>query len=170
MLKFINNFIFLVVIIFLSLNSCSSTKDTEEKKGEVKKTYEPNLDKRLKQYEGQLFDKATGKNKSNEFGVTNIMWRASLLVLKDIPLASVDYSGGIIVTDWYSNGTNESIKINISFNNNEVAVSSIEVKAFKKICNAKNECSISNGDESFTKTLKDKIINKIREIKSKDSK
>ena len=30
------------------------------------------------------------------------MWRASLETLDFLPLTTVDYSGGIIITDWYS--------------------------------------------------------------------
>ena len=29
------------------------------------------------------------------------MWRASLETLDFLPLTTVDYSGGIIITDWY---------------------------------------------------------------------
>ena len=42
------------------------------------------------------------------------MWRASLETLDFIPLTTVDYSGGMIITDWYSEGSsgaNESQKL-----------------------------------------------------------
>ncbi len=31
-----------------------------------------------------------------------LLWRASLEILDFIPLTTVDYSGGIIITDWYN--------------------------------------------------------------------
>ena len=37
-----------------------------------------------------------------EFSTSNPMWRASLEILDFLPLTTVDYSGGIIITDWYS--------------------------------------------------------------------
>ena len=39
-----------------------------------------------------------------------------------MPLSSVNYSGGIIITDWYSDGNSldESVKISIRFLTNEV--------------------------------------------------
>ena len=52
-----------------------------------------------------------------EFASSNELWRASLDVLDFMPLASVNYSGGIIITDWYNNteNSNESIKISVRF-------------------------------------------------------
>ena len=49
------------------------------------------------------------------------MWRASLETLDFLPLTTVDYSGGIIITDWYFDNTGkseESIKISIRFLSN----------------------------------------------------
>lgn len=168
-----NIVVLMVVSIFLAISSCKTSNKTEEvDKNSTKKIYEPNLDKRVKAYQGQLYDKVREKDKggggSFDFAISNIMWRASLLTLKDIPLVSVDYGAGIIITDWYSYGTRESIKININFNSNVVAVSSIDVTAFKKTCNDKNECTISKTNDSFTKSIKDNIVNKIREIKNQE--
>ena len=48
-----------------------------------------------------------------EFSTSNPLWRASLEILDFMPLSTVDYSGGMIVTDWYSENNNdkEAIKI-----------------------------------------------------------
>ena len=37
-----------------------------------------------------------------DFASSNELWRASLDVIDFMPLSSVNYSGGIIITDWYS--------------------------------------------------------------------
>ena len=52
-----------------------------------------------------------------EFASSNELWRASLDTIDFMPLASVNYSGGIIITDWYSTDqtSNDSIKISIRF-------------------------------------------------------
>ena len=58
------------------------------------------------------------KGKTNyEFSTSNPMWRASLETLDFLPLTTVDYSGGMIITDWYSdnNSQSESIKISVRF-------------------------------------------------------
>ena len=66
-----------------------------------------------------MFGVATGKMRggSFEFATANELWRASLDVIDFMPLTSVNYSGGVIITDWYSDqgNTNESIKITIKF-------------------------------------------------------
>ena len=42
-----------------------------------------------------------GGKTTYEFSTANPMWRASLETLDFLPLTTVDYSGGIIITDWY---------------------------------------------------------------------
>ena len=37
-----------------------------------------------------------------DFASSNELWRASLDTIDFMPLSSVNYSGGIIITDWYS--------------------------------------------------------------------
>ena len=46
-----------------------------------------------------------------------------------MPLASANYSGGIIITDWYSSeNSNESIKVSIRFLSNEVRSDALDIK------------------------------------------
>ena len=72
------------------------------------------------------------------------MWRASLEILDFIPLTTVDYSGGMIISDWYSEGAqaNESIKITIRFLSNEIRSDSIKVIVHEKNCNASKNCKV----------------------------
>ena len=56
------------------------------------------------------------------------MWRASLETLDFLPFTTVDYSGGVIITDWYSDqDSNESIKITIRFLSNDIRADSLQV-------------------------------------------
>ena len=74
------------------------------------------------------------------------MWRASLEVLDFIPLTTVDYSGGMIITDWYSEGVNsneDSLKITVRFLSNEIRSDSIKIVVHKKNCKNMNNCNIS---------------------------
>ena len=77
-----------------------------------------------------------------EFSSSNPMWRASLEVLDFLPLSTVDYSGGLIITDWYSDNNNidESIKITIRFLDNEVRSDSLKILVHQIICNKDNIC------------------------------
>ncbi len=107
-----------------------------------------------------------------EFASSNELWRASLDTIDFMPLASVNYSGGIIITDWYSNNQidNESIKISIRFLTNEIRSDAIDIKVFKKICDLNNKCKISSNSGKLVKELKKKILKtaKIYEVQNKD--
>ena len=64
------------------------------------------------------------------------MWRASLETLDFLPLTTVDYSGGMIITDWYSDDTNnlKSIKITVRFLSNEIRTDSLKIIVHQKNC------------------------------------
>lgn len=71
-----------------------------------------------------------------DFASSNELWRASLDVIDFMPLSSVNYSGGIIITDWYSSdqNQNESIKISIRFLTNEIRADALDIKIFTRKC------------------------------------
>ena len=80
-----------------------------------------------------------------EFSTSNPMWRASLETLDFLPLTTVDYSGGVIITDWYSDGNSsgkESIKISLRFLGNEVRSESLKVIVHKKTCLTIQNCKV----------------------------
>ena len=80
-----------------------------------------------------------------EFSSSNPLWRASLETIDFMPLSTVDYSGGVIITDWYgdSNNTDESIKITVRFLSNQVRSDSLKVIVHKKTCTTNSNCKIS---------------------------
>ena len=90
------------------------------------------------------------RNTNYEFSTSNPMWRASLEVLDFMPLNTVDYSGGMIITDWYSesNSQNDSIKITVRFLSNEIRSDSIKVIVHKKNCKSSNNCVINLAPEN----------------------
>ena len=65
-----------------------------------------------------------------DFASSNELWRASLDTIDFMPLLSANYSGGIIITDWYSENQNEAIKVTIRFLSNEVRSDAINIKVF----------------------------------------
>ena len=152
------------------LSSCGTGVDA--------KKYPPNPELRVKKNmeEGRGFNlnKAINKNTSTnfEFASSNELWRASLDVIDFMPLSSVNYSGGIIISDWYSNNqsSDESIKISIRFLTNEIRSDALDIKIFKKICKTDVGCKISEGYDNLITELKRKILKnaKIYEEKSKD--
>ena len=77
-----------------------------------------------------------------------------------MPLASVNYSGGIIITDWYSTDqtSNESIKISIRFLTNEIRSDALDIKVFSKTCKAQLNCKISERKGNLVTELTEKIL------------
>lgn len=94
---------------------------------------------------------------SYEFSSSNPLWRASLEILDFLPLNTVDYSGGVIVSDWYSNSSSskESIKVSIRFLSNEVRSDSVKIIVHKKDCSTSQSCTTSLLADS-------KIVNELR--------
>ena len=80
-----------------------------------------------------------------EFSTSNPMWRASLEVLDFMPLTTVDYSGGMIITDWYSDNANndESLKISVRFMSNELRSDSLKILVHRKNCKISDNCAIT---------------------------
>ena len=108
------------------------------------------------------------KNKSSgnfEFATSNELWRASLDVISFMPLASANYSGGILITDWYSDGSNqkESIKINIRFLSNEIRADALNVDIFYKTCDDNLNCSV----EKKNSDLQQELIKEILKVATK---
>ena len=95
-----------------------------------------------------------------QFASSNELWRASLDVIDFMPLASANYSGGMIITDWYndSNNPNESIKITIRFLTNEVRSDAISIKVFYKSCSDANTCSVKQKNGSLSTELNKEIL------------
>ena len=88
--------------------------------------------------------------------------------MADIPLAQANYTGGVIITDWYnSSNSNESIKISIFINSARLETNSFDVKSFKKTCTTATSCQTVNLAADFNQKIKDKVLEKARVISVK---
>ena len=164
---------FSLILVFLS--SCEALKY----KKVSAKDYPPEPEKRIKKNieEGKGF-RLMGKEKKGgvfDFASSNPLWRASLDTINFLPLISANYSGGIIISDWYSaNSENESIKITIRFLTNEIRADALEIKVFTKKCGIQSNCAISESDGQIVKELKKNILKKAalyeKELKSNNKK
>ena len=102
-----------------------------------------------------------GKGGTNfEFASSNELWRASLEVLDFLPLSNVDYSGGIIITEWYNEGTSndEAIKITVRFLSNEVRADGLSVIIHKRVCNKFQQCSVNKIQSTLEEEVKLAIL------------
>ena len=95
-----------------------------------------------------------------EFASSNELWRASLDAIDFMPLVSANYSGGIIITDWYSDSgdQNETIKITIRFLSNEIRSDSLDITVFIKNCKSLSNCKITETQSQITNELRKKIL------------
>ena len=141
------------------LNSCGIHKPSDAR------VVSPNVDERVKQAveEGRGFSlgKGIGKKGTNfEFASSNELWRASLEVLDFLPLSNVDYSGGIIITEWYNEGTSndEAIKITVRFLSNEIRADGLSVIIHKRICNKFQQCSVAKIESNLVEEIKLAIL------------
>ena len=152
----------IILTIFSSffLNACSSLPGGDARKNP------PNPDERVKKNleEGKGFrlDNALGGNKSTnfEFASSNELWRASLDTIDFMPLLSANYSGGVIITDWYSEEQDDAIKITLRFLSNEIRSDAIDVKVFYKKCDVNMKCTVSEQQGDLKKELKKEILKK----------
>jgi hypothetical protein len=153
----------ILVIALITLNGCGKIGGVDAKK------FPPDPKERVKRNLEQgkgfrLFDKMKGNsgNTNFTFASSNELWRASLDIIDFMPIATANYSGGIIVTDWYSDNqnSNESIKITIRFLTNEIRSDAVNLKIFYKICKTQNNCSVSERTNDLAKELKKEILKK----------
>jgi len=163
----------LLTILFISCLSCAKVDPVTGEKILI----DPSPDKRAREAAdkgGGIFGDLGRSKTANtfDFASSNVLWRASLKSLDFLPLINADYSGGVIIYDWYSDDPNskEQIKISIRFTSNEVRSDSVQVTAHKKICDESNRCSISKLKENFSKEIKDTILTAARNLKIEEAK
>ena len=169
---------FLLVFISIFLNGCTILKGKDKEEGTIikkRKNQTVNIKERMIERDDPgifgLGTKALGGT-TYEFATSNVLWRASLQSLQDVPIASANYSGGILISDWVdSNETGTSYKIQVNFKSNELAVTSLDVKTFLKKCTANySSCKLSNGSAKTNSEIKNKILNIARSLKIEDDK
>ena len=153
-----------LIFCMISFNSCGgklpgadAKKYPPDPKLRVKKNLEEGRGFRL----DNTIDKIRGKGQGGnfEFASSNELWKASLDVIDFMPLTSANYSGGIIITDWYSsNNTKESIKVIIRFLTNEIRSDALDIKVFYKDCDVEKNCLVSEKDSVLKNELRKEIL------------
>ena len=150
-----------VIFTLIILNSCAKLPGGDAKKNPPNP--KQRVAKNLSEGKGFRINNKSFKGSTNfEFASSNELWRASLDTIDFIPLASANYSGGILITDWYSddNASNESIKITIRFLTNEIRSDALDIKIFYKSCNVSLNCSVVEKDSSLKNELRKEILKK----------
>ena len=164
---------FILILIFVA--SCKAFKPEKVDTRKVPISGPERAKRNVEQGGGVSLKGIMNRRGTNfEFSSSNPMWRASLEILDFMPMTTVDYSGGVIISDWYTGDTNDnsSIKISVRFLSNEVRSDSIKVIVHKKKCAENNNCKTTLVDNSkISQELKIAIIKKAalfeKEIKEK---
>ena len=154
---------FLVGIVVLGfLGSCGIYAPSDARK--VSPNSQERVKKNLEEGKGLSMKKLMGDRggTSYQFASSNPMWRATLEILDFLPLANVDYSGGIITTDWYNEGTasDESIKITVRFLTNEIRSDGLRIIVHKKRCNIQQICTVKKISSALEHELQVAILKK----------
>ena len=173
----IKNLKFLIILIFSSalLNSCGGKLpggDARKFDPDPKKRVAKNLEEGRGFRLSDKMDGLKGGNGTFDFASSNELWRASLDTIDFMPLGSVNYSGGIIITDWYSTDqtSNESIKISIRFLSNEIRSDALDIKIFNRTCVDLSNCVVSKKTGNIESELKVKILKTAAVYKSETEK
>ena len=144
--------IFLLLIVCLLTLSCGGAfKPKKVDTREVSTNAGERARKNIETGRGTSLKGLINRDTTYEFSTANPMWRASLETLDFLPLTTVDYSGGIIITDWYfdsSGSSDESIKITIRFLSNDIRSESVKVIVHQRICKSSGNCKIQLLDKS----------------------
>ncbi len=159
----IKNFLVLILtsLLFLSCNFYEKVDQRERPDGAKAKARKNVEEGRGTSLGGVLSRRGGGG--VFEFSSSNPMWRATLETLDFLPLTTVDYSGGMIISDWYSDGENfkQSIKITVRFLSNEIRSDSLKVIVHQKNCPTTSSCAVNLMDKSkIKKELHNVILRK----------
>ncbi len=162
-IKFSIHSAFKIAFLILFLASCTGgLKGGDARK--IPANMKERQRKNIEEGRGFSFGKTFNTNKGGEFDFasSNELWRASLDTLEFMPLSLANYSGGIIVTDWYSSGNtnDESVKISIRFLSNEIRSDALSIKVFYKKCSIQESCQILDRTGALANDLEKKILTK----------
>ena len=155
--------IFLLLQLIISLNSCGPFAYKKVDARKVSWDPKERVKKNLEEGKGfKLFDSEKQLSTTYEFASSNELWRATLDTIDFMPLTTANYSGGIIVTDWYSDNQNlnENVKITVRFLTNEIRSDALDLKIFYKRCDSSNKCKIIENEGNLSKELKKEILKK----------
>lgn len=164
--KFLIGTLSIFFIFFIS--GCGVYKPVDARK------VDPNVSERVKKNieEGKGFRVMRGLKKGSgtfEFASSNEMWRASIDLLDFTPFSNVDYSGGIIITDWFSDENSkedEYLKITVKFLSNEIRSDGLDILVHKKTCNVSNKCKITKLDSTLPGEIKLAILKEASKLKA----
>ena len=165
--------LFFILSLFLSGCGIYKRSDVKDNPTNVKDRVQKNIEEGRGIRFGNLKGGAGG---TFDFASSNAMWRASIETLDFVSFTNASYSGGILITDWFSNnkdktGNKKEIKITIRFLSNEIRAEGIDVIIHERICGQNNtNCKITKKKSKLESEIKIAILKKAARIQREDSK
>ena len=158
-----NILILFSIFILLTQSGCEALKPKKVSAKDFPPDPRKRVEKNLNEGKGFRLMGGAKKGTNYEFASANPLWRATLDTLDFMPLASANYSGGIVITDWYSenNSPNESVKISVRFLTNEIRSDALDINVYLKKCSESlTNCSISKNNNDLVADLNLSILKK----------
>ncbi len=151
------------VICLIFLTGCEALKYKKVSAKEFPADPKERIKKNMEEGRGFRLMGGDKKGTTYSFATSNPLWRATLDSLDFMPLVSANYSGGIVVTDWYSENNNpqESIKISIRFLTNEIRSDALDVNVFYKECSKDlTNCRVNQKNNELASEITLSILKK----------
>ena len=146
----------LAIFTLSLLNSCNFFKRSDIKDNPV--NVNERVKRNIQEGRGIRFGKGATRGGDFDFASSNPLWRSAIDVMDFVPLTNASYSGGIIITEWFSSeknsGNNRELKITVQFMTNEIRADAIKVLVFEKSCDQINNCQ--------TKKIKSKLEGELK--------
>ena len=156
---------YLIVILFLS--SCGKDMFSFPSAKDVPIDVNERVQKNIEEGRGISFGGPKRQGGVFDFASSNEMWRASIEVLDFVSFTNASYSGGIIITDWFS-GNNKDEESSL----NEIRADGLKVIVHEKLCSSidKSNCQIKKIESEITNQIKLAILKKASIFKEQGDK
>ena len=105
-------------------------------------------------------------SRTTSIGVNSYLWRAAIDTVSFAPLLQADSSGGVIVTDWYTNprSPGERVKLTVSILDQDLRADALRVAASRQINQGGNWVDAPVSAATVQK-LEDIILTRARDIR-----
>ena len=158
----------LLLILFIFLSSCGKDMFSFPSTNDIPTDVTERVEKNIEEGRGVSFGVGKKQGGVFDFATSNEMWRASIEVLDFVSFTNASYSGGIIITDWFSGNTNDQqlnireLKITVRFLSNEIRADGLKIIVHEKICNSgnKDDCQIQKIESEINNQIKLAILKK----------
>ena len=163
----------LLIVLLLFLNSCGIYKRSDVKDNPV--NVDERVKKNIQEGRGIRFGGGATRGGDFDFASSNPLWRGAIEILDFVPLTNASYSGGIIITEWFSSennaeNTNRELKITVRFMTNEIRADAIKILVFEKLCAQNNNCKTKKIKSKLEGELKLAILKKAALFEKEDFK